>query len=167
MHSPQHRHLPARFRHPRIAPRLDNVQKVALYGLLAAVFASGVVWLGAEYLLPVVAGEMDPWPWKAWSMKVHGSTGMLSLFVLGTLFYGHVLLAWHQHRNRLTGAVISSAMLLLVATGLALYYVNGDLPRQWSDWLHQGVGVALPLLLWWHVARGWHSRRQVAATRKE
>lgn len=66
----------------------------------------------------------------AWSMKLHGAAAMAGLYLLGMLWGPHIRNAWVRRRNRAAGAVFGSLTAVLVVTGYALYYVNGELPRQ-------------------------------------
>jgi hypothetical protein len=142
----------SRSRNPpsRRSVRLGAVQRWSLYVLLAVLVLSGALWLGVHQ-----SGEQAvPRPIEPWMMRLHGAAAMLIVFAVGTLLYGHVLPAWNLGRNRPTGAIVATALLVLAVSGYGLYYFGGDELRRATEWLHWLVGFAAPLALGWHIRRG-------------
>ncbi len=137
--------------------RVGKARRRLLYILVIALLATGVWWL-----LIHQSGNIDalPSPIEPWLMKVHGAAAMTFLFLSGTFLYTHMLNAWQQQRNRSAGALIAAVSLLIAISGYGLYYFNGDLLRELTEWLHWIAGFAMPVLLWWHIARGRRQRHE-------
>ena len=93
-------------------------------------------------------------------MKIHGGAAMLTIYLLGSMLYGHMVNAWQRRRNRASGGTTAATLLVLVLTGYGLYYFGGEELRRGAEWLHWVFGFATPLLLWWHISLG---RRLAAA----
>ena len=146
----------------RIPPeliRLKAFQQRLLYGVLALLFFSGAAWAYWNDLVPSPGDfEMSA---KALAMKVHGAAAMAILVLVGMLLTGHVRSAWRARRNRGNGSVFLSALGILAVTGYGLYYAGGENLRAWTSWIHLGVGLALPLLLFLHI---WLGKRTRPAT---
>jgi hypothetical protein len=143
-------------RHTRLHPlhhgtRLDDLRRRALYALIAALVASGAVWL---YVHLRSAEDAMPSPLEPWMMKIHGAAAMLTIYLAGTMLYGHMVNAWRRRRNRSTGGVAAATIFLLALSGYGLYYFGGEELRRATEWLHWIFGFAAPLLLWWHISRG-------------
>ena len=131
--------------------RLDALRRRALYALVASLVASGAVWL---FMHQRRADDALPSPIEPWMMKIHGGAAMLTIYLLGSMLYSHMLNAWQRRRNRASGGIAAATLLLLALTGYGLYYFGGDPLRRGTEWLHWVFGFATPLLLWWHIRRG-------------
>jgi hypothetical protein len=141
---------------PFQSPKLGGLRRWALYVLVAALLASGAVWLWVHLRTP--QGAM-PSALEPWMMKLHGAAALLIIYLAGTMLYGHMLNAWHQRRNRLTGSVTATAFVMLGLSGYGLYYFGGEGLRMFTEWLHWAFGFGAPALLWVHV---WRGRRRVS-----
>jgi len=85
---------------------------------------------------------------------VHGGAAMMTLVLLGALIPVHILRAWRSRKNRLTGTVMATANLLLVATAFGLYYAGSEALRPYISDAHIAVGLAFPALFVIHVVTG-------------
>ena len=132
-----------------------------LYGTLAILLVTGVVWAALHYYFRTGEDEINVWEPRM--LKVHGAAAMLSLLMLGTLIPLHIKRAWHARKNRLSGALMIAWFGILTITGYGLYYSGGEAMRQWTSWIHLAVGGLLVPLIVWHVLVGW----KVMGRRKE
>ena len=135
--------------------RLSPGHRSWVYWTAAALFTSGALWLVFHYFVQA-AGEFGPapHPLEHWWLRLHGAAAMLALLVVGSLLPIHVRRGWHQGRNLPLGMALSAIVLLLVLSGYALYYLGGEEARPWISVFHWAIGVASPLALVWHIARG-------------
>ncbi len=124
-----------------------------LYGTLAVLLITGLVWAALHYYFR--AGEDEINAWEPRLLKIHGAAAMLSLLMLGTLVPLHIKRAWHARKNRLSGAMMIGWFAILTVTGYGLYYSGGEKLRAWTSWIHLGVGALLVPLIAWHVVAGW------------
>ena len=138
--------------------RLSPRHEAWVCGVLAALLASGVVWLVFHYLL-ASPDDLSPHAAEAWSMRVHGALAMATLLMVGGVLTQHSLPAWRRGLNRASGAGMAGTMLLLTVTGYLLYYAATPALREATSWLHWTVGIALPVLLGLHMWRAGRWRR--------
>ena len=142
--------------------RLSRRHKLALYSILSAVFASGLIWIWLHYFMQN-DDEFGVSPAQTWVLMSHGLFAAMSLLVIGSLVPLHVKYAWRAHRNRTNGVFFISIVSLLIVTGYGLYYIGNEHLRSWTSWTHIIVGLAFPLLLIFHIWRGRASRRHKRA----
>ena len=139
--------------HPNL--RMERWQRRTVYGVIAALTISGVLWLWAHYFLHQ-NGEFGPviHPLEIISIKLHGLCAMLTLFFVGSILNGHIRRALKYRHNLTTGWGMVAAMLWLTISGYALYYLVNEGNRSLASWLHVAPGLGLPLLVAWHIRRG-------------
>jgi len=134
------------------------------YSVFGVLFLSGVLWLVAHSLTRHDEFGERRLPVETWLLKTHGAAAMASLVVLGVLLPLHVQRAWEHRRNRMTGALMATTSLLLVASGYGLYYSGSEELRPWVSGVHSVAGCLLPFALIWHIASG-RKRRRVSELR--
>lgn len=131
--------------------------------LLAAcwlVVLTGLLWI-------VLGWGMDPEdymnPLRIWRHRLlvtHGISVYALLWVVGQLFALHQQGNWRAQRNRMSGMVLSVALLLLAASGLTLYYPPSEDWRDGFSLLHQILGCSVAVLLPLHAWLGRKGRRE-------
>lgn len=131
------------------------------YRTVVAVFF-GVAVSGALWSLLYDALGREPDSLSRLLLQWHGAFAMLALLALGALLPQHVRFAWHAARNRWSGGVMLAVAALVVATGYGLYYANESL-RDWSKWIHLGIGLAAFAALPVHIWLGRRRRRRQSA----
>lgn len=147
------RHGPHVRRHEPI--RLGRWHERSVYLSTGLLMVTGALWLVFHYFMrtPGEFGE-QPHVLEYWWLRLHGATAMLSLMSVGSMLPVHVRRAWELRKNIATGLVMFAVLLVLIATGYALYYFAGGNSRSWISLVHWGLGLALPLALGWHVRSG-------------
>ena len=143
------------------ALQLDAGLRFGLYAIFAVLFVTGAVWLIADRSKESADAEF----WQAMSaalLMIHGGAAMVTLVVLGALIPVHIRRAWLSRKNRVTGTVMATANVVLVATAFGLYYAGSDVLRAWTSDVHIAVGLAFPILLTTHIVIG----RRVARSAK-
>lgn len=135
--------------------KLEAWHKYALYALVTALFTSGLAWLLARYFLRV-AGEYGAsiHPLEHWAMQAHGALIIPLSFLAGGLLFQHMRRAHRALRNRNSGWSMLLTLLWLALTGYALYYFASESMRPYWSAAHWIIGLALPLLLCFHIVRG-------------
>ncbi|HYL19386.1 MAG TPA: hypothetical protein VEV20_11945 [Burkholderiales bacterium] len=138
--------------------RLSHGHRRWVYWSGAALFATGTLWLVFHYFLRQ-HGEFGETPHslEVWWLRLHGACAMLVLIVAGSLLPIHVRRGWHQRKNLLAGSVIVAILVLLTASGYALYYYGGEEARPLISAFHWIVGLGAPLTLIWHISRARHA----------
>jgi hypothetical protein len=140
--------------------RLDPYFRLALYGVIAILFITGIAWILADRMKEAENG--DAWQTSAaWLLTVHGGAAMVTLMLLGALAPLHVLRALRNGRNRLLGIGMLMLNGTLIATAFGLYYAGSDVLRSWVSDVHIAAGLAFPCLLLIHVVAGRRSFRTI------
>lgn len=135
--------------------RLERWHRKVVYAVTGALVASGALWLVVHYFVRVAGpfGEAHH-PMEAWSLRAHGLSAMLSLLVLGSLVLAHMRRAWILQRNRVSGLVLASIFVVLIASGYALYYFGSEELRPVIGAIHWLLGLICAPLLVLHIALG-------------
>lgn len=137
--------------------RLDHRFRSALFAVFTLMLATGILWLGADWLKGV-AGD-DYWQaTAAWLLMLHGGGAMVTLLLLGALMPLHAHRAWRGKKNRVTGAGMVTLNTVLIATSFGLYYMGGEGVRSWMSTIHTAAGCCLPFGLLVHIANGRRTR---------
>ena len=130
--------------------RLPVSLRASLYATGALVSLTGVAWLvvnDSSRALSVACREL------------HGSAAMVFLVLLGAVAALHAPLGWRERRNRMSGALLSAALTVLLVTGIVLYYAGDERVRTLSSTVHWCLGLAAVVLLGAHVWLGRVSAR--------
>ncbi|WP_138380022.1 hypothetical protein [Luteithermobacter gelatinilyticus] len=133
-----------------------------VYGVVALLFISGALWLVFHYFVRVegMFGPV-PHPFEPWLMKLHGLLAMLALILFGWYWGMHIQRWWKTGRSRKTGFLMVAVAGVLISTGYLLYYAGDETLRQWAGYIHWGLGLATPLLLFCHVSQKIRQTRDI------
>lgn len=137
---------------------LPRWQRRTLYAVVVLLVASGIGWLLTAWRADPEAMSAAARALSVWCLRVHGIAAYAALVIVGGLLPMHARSAWQRRRNRWSGALLSTLLLLLAATGLWLYYgpeAGRDLVSAW----HWVVGLVLPVWLLLHRHWGLKARR--------
>lgn len=129
--------------------RLPASLRAATYLVGLIVAGSGVTWL----LTPQGSRRV-----AAACMAVHGSATMVLLVLVGAVAALHAPTGWRERKNRLSGAIFTLTLSVLVATGAMLYYAGDEGLRSAASVVHWAIGCAVLLFGALHVWLGRRSR---------
>jgi hypothetical protein len=93
-------------------------------------------------------------PLESWWLRLHGLAAFASLVAIGSVFPVHARRGWQLRRNRRTGVAMKLWLLLLAATGYALYYFASEANEARLPLTHWIAGLALPLAGLVHIRHG-------------
>ena len=135
--------------------RFGHRHRRALYGVFLGLWLSGALWLLFHYFFQV-QGDFGPAPHPSekWWLRLHGLFVFAGLVAVGSVLPVHARSAWQKNKNRATGVMMKTWTLWLAATGYALYYFSSEANEAWLPLLHWVAGLALPLMLVFHIRRG-------------
>ena len=141
--------------HPPLPIRFGPRHKRTLYAVFLALWGSGALWLLFHYFLRV-PGEFgdSAHPLESWWLRLHGLAAFASLVAIGSVLPVHARRGWQLRRNHRTGVAMKLWLLLLAATGYALYYFASEANDAWLPLTHWIAGLALPLAGLIHIRRG-------------
>lgn len=141
----------------RLTPKLSTARQAAIWTSLAALTATAIAWLYAEYLYAPADDGIEAYAIKHYAMMVHAAFALLFVWLAGTLAHHHMQAAWEQQRNRATGAAMALTAAVLVASGYGLWYFGGETLRAWTEIAHWISGFGIVLVLAVHA---WTGRRR-------
>jgi hypothetical protein len=139
--------------------RLNPSFRYAIYAAFTTLVLTGAGWLFADWKKDVSGDEI----WQqsiAYLLMVHGGAAMITLLLLGALIPIHLIRAWRSRRNRISGSVMVTFNLVLIATAFGLYYLGSDTLRPWMSWIHIAAGLSLAMWFPLHIHWGRRGRRQ-------
>ncbi len=125
-----------------------------LYSVSLTLFISGISWAWIHHLDELGQATESLRELNGWFIAIHGFSAMTFVLLLGTLLVGHVRRAWHARKNRKNGAFFLTAVSLLTLSGYVLYYTGNEAVRNAVSNFHLWLGVAAPVLLFWHIRSG-------------
>jgi len=144
--------------------QLSRWHRLMLYAASLSLFVSGSAWAWLHHLDEVGTADENLLRLKQPLIAIHGISAMTFVLLLGTLLSGHVRRAWYAHKNRGNGVVFLSAVGLLTLTEYALYYLSNETTRRIVSQCHLWLGLAAPILLFWHIRKGRQTTRTSTMT---
>lgn len=138
--------------------------KAWVYTSAAACFASGAIWLLLHYFTRHEGPfGPEPHPLEHPVLVAHGCIAALSIWCIGLIFVIHIKRGWQKNLNRTTGTIIAVMALVLLLTGMGLYYLGDENLRVSTATAHWIVGLAAAAALPAHIYWG----RRLAACRSK
>lgn len=135
--------------------RLGTRHQSYLYATGVVLVLSGALWLLFHHFVRIPGEFGDrPHPLEHWWLVGHGIFAAAFLIGFGSVLPGHVRRAWNGKRNRISGAIFLALLVVLIASGYALYYTGEESARALLSALHWVVGLGMPVLMGWHIWRG-------------
>lgn len=129
--------------------------------ILLTVLLSG---LGLTPTTLALRAEWDM-PWRlaggdrVWVAALHSAVAFGLTAMVGALWSVHMRSGWRRRRQRISGLLLGSALALLVASAVAVYYIGDDRLAAAAAFLHLGAGLAATAVFVWHWIRGRASPR--------
>ncbi len=110
--------------------------KWIFYLTMGSLLLSGVAWM----------------VWKApMLMRIHGAGAILALIMFGWLIPSHIQIGLQKQKRVYTGLILVVVMALFAMSGYGLYYFSNDTLRTVTKYVHNGLGIASPILLIIHL----------------
>ena len=128
---------------------LSRNQRILLYVTAIGVWATGVLWLIFHFFLQTEGpfGLQNNPLEKIW-LQLHAGFSFIAIGLFGLLWTNHIVRGWHMNWRRLSGGVMVAAIVVLIVSGYALYYVESQKLDDITSIIHWGIGlVALVLFL--------------------
>lgn len=91
---------------------------------------------------------------------VHAGLSLVACMVVGALWGVHMRAGWRKRRQRRSGTLLASLLLLLMASALGVYYLGDATLADPVAVAHLLLGLVLAWPLAWHVLRGRRSLRR-------
>jgi hypothetical protein len=133
-----------------------------VYATAGTLWLSGLGWiLACRVFRPDGLDPELPGPSEVLWLRAHGIAATLFLVILGTLLPIHVGRRIRFPTNRGSGITLLMIFAVLTLSGDGLYYLTAEDWRAATSVLHWSLGLAVPLVIGWHVTfiRG-HRRRR-------
>lgn len=114
---------------------------LSLSGIAYAIPLYADRWFFIDITLPISNSTL---------MALHGAGAVLMAIIGGMLWQAHAKLRLPAKKRANSGLGLLSILLILAASGYALYYAGNQTVRQYSGDIHTLMGCALPLVLMAH-----------------
>jgi hypothetical protein len=138
------------------APRMPAALRISVKAVATMLALSGCLWLVLHFLFPEQGDfGLSPNRWEPPVMRVHGLVAIAGVFLFGWIMSKHVIDAWPQPKNRVSGLLLTSALLVLAASGYALYYLSNEFWQGAVAATHEVLGsiAMIMALVHWSVVR--------------
>jgi MFS family permease len=145
----------------KVGRKISKKYRYTFYIVLCiSVLSGSAFWLLRRFA--VVEGDFGPeshflqYPF----LQLHGFAAFLMLMALGAIFCGHLAQTWSIGRAKKTGITMMSAVIFSILSAYILYYLVSE---NWHHLLgnaHALMGLALPVLLVFHIRVARKSRRK-------
>jgi hypothetical protein len=148
--------------------QLTRFTIILLIGLLGLSFVTGLgLWYVHEQREKMAEDPAAELPdWTSLCQTTHGLLNSAISAVFGYLWFAHVRGGWRMRANRKSGGTMTALMIVLIATGVGLYY--DDARRHFWFTLHllAGLLIAFATPVHWVVARKWVRSIEAAGATK-
>jgi amino acid transporter len=126
-----------------------------VYAAGSACFLTGILWLLFHYFIRH-EGDFGPeaHPLEHIWLTLHGGAAIAMAWVFGLMWLGHIRRGWQKGRNLKSGITMASIMLTLIFSGWGLYYLSNEQWREYTGFIHWGLGLFAGLWLPIHIWRG-------------
>jgi hypothetical protein len=116
--------------------------RAAIYIIIGGLWLTGFMWLVLDQFF-AEAGPFGPTPNRLEPpvLLVHGVLAIFGMYVLGWVSIRHVVRWWQGGLRRVSGASLSTCLVLLVVTGFALFFVSDDGSQHAAALSHDVFGV--------------------------
>ncbi|MFZ9641996.1 MAG: hypothetical protein ACO29L_00945 [Candidatus Methylopumilus sp.] len=131
-----------------IGVKLPNFQRLSAYLFFSLVAITGVWWI----MLSEVMASMNL-KLIHQVLIIHGITATICLMIFGSIMTQHIRIAWQLNKNRVSGGASATVFVLLILTGLGLYYA-GEEQQSFFEWSHIAVGLLIVFLVPVHIVLG-------------
>jgi O-antigen/teichoic acid export membrane protein len=136
------------------ALKMPRWMRAWIYISAAGCFTTGAVWLALHYFTRHEGPfGPEPHPLEHPVLVAHGCIAALMIWCFGLIFVMHIKRGWYRKLNRITGASVSAMALILLLTGLGLYYLGDETVRANAGLAHWLVGLvaglSLPAHIYW------------------
>lgn len=136
--------------------RLSPAQRNWIYGIVGCLWLTGCAWLILDQFF-MGSGPFGPTPhpWESTLLLLHGVVAILSMYLLGWVTARHVLRWWPARLRRVSGGGLAVFMVILAASGFALFFLTDDHWLHYSAVSHEAFGLAVTVF----AIRHWLYRR--------
>lgn len=130
------------------------------YGFLTV--AGLVLFVTGLLLVPTLLEMRLEWsvPWRlatdqrTLAAAAHLVAAFTVVAIAGSLWTLHMQRGWRMKRNRVSGSLLVAVLAVLGLTGAGIYYFGDETLSKWSSLSHAILGLAIGLVVWWHVTHG-------------
>jgi hypothetical protein len=123
---------------------LPRYRKIILYSIAAGIWSSGLLWLiFRTYMQQESDFGVTPHPLEHWWRILHGAFGFASIWMFGELWGVHIAKGWSRHWRRWSGGTLAAGVIVLILSGLGLYYVENQEVLSLVGTIHWSIGLAV------------------------
>ena len=122
--------------------RMPRRTRATVYIIIGGLWLSGILWLLLDQFFAQV-GPFGPTPNRAEPavLLIHGVVAIVAMYVLGWISLRHVVRWWQGGLRRVSGASLSTCLVLLIVSGFALFFVSDDRWQRAAALSHDVFGL--------------------------
>jgi hypothetical protein len=137
--------------------------RCAIYAVCALLWMSGCAWLVLHFAFPTATGfGPAPNPWEPVLLRIHGWVAVCGVFLFGWITANHISDRWRKSPKRVSGFSLAGFVVILTASGYALYYTTDRL-HDVAGTTHEAMGavaIVFAFAHWWRNNARSSSNRQ-------
>ena len=123
---------------------MSRGQRSAVYVIIGSLWLSGSLWLFLDqYCAKRGDFGITPHPLEAPLLLLHGVVAIISMYLLGWITARHVLRWWPARWRRLSGGTLAAFLVVLSASGFALFFLVDDASLRIAAVIHDAFGLAV------------------------
>ncbi|MBI1869574.1 MAG: hypothetical protein HYS07_00095 [Chlamydiae bacterium] len=131
--------------------KIPKIYRRSLYISMSLLFLTGLVaWIAYLGISPETETTGLLYLIRSTGLKIHGGMAMIVLIVLGALIPNHIVKSWKIKKNKPSGTILVSVLVVLILTGYFLYY-SDEVLRNISSMIHIALGLLFPVFLVGHI----------------
>lgn len=95
---------------------------------------------------------------KHHTTTIHAILAFVTLWFLGAIWSIHMRSGWRKKKNRRSGAMLMTTLIVIIFTGLGIYYLGDEQLANLTSISHFSLGCLSPILLIIHIMLGKKNR---------
>ena len=124
--------------------RMPRRRRFAVYLIVGALWLTGCLWLYLdEFRAQHDQFGATPHPLESPMLLLHGILAILSMYLFGWISARHILRWWSGGLRRLSGGTLTAALVVLVVSGFALFFLVDDQLQHSAALIHDVLGLAV------------------------
>jgi hypothetical protein len=142
---------------PSRARLMPDLLRYSVYVGFGVVWVTGCAWL----VLHLFFETPDEFgiarhPLEPTVLWIHGVSSIAVAYLFGWLMARHASEAWRQQKRRVSGGLLTAVLLVLSASGFALFFLTDSTWQEQSTRVHEILGVAVTMFAveHWRVMNG-------------
>ena len=121
--------------------------------ILFVTYTSGIALIPhvIDIRLMLEMPELIPFEWNRSLIALHGILAFLCALLLGSVWAIHMRMWWKKGIHRISGALLSICLLLLILTGVGIHYLGDESLILMASLSHSSIGYIASFVTLAHI----------------